>query len=114
MAGQKTPAAIWLALLVAPLLALLNLTIVYALVVPACEGQNTLSLHLVSACSLLLSLLFTFMAWQHWQDSPNTAEDDVPVRQSFLPAVAAVSGLLSSLVIAAQWIPQWVLSPCFA
>ncbi|HYG32256.1 MAG TPA: hypothetical protein VD810_04630 [Methylophilaceae bacterium] len=123
MAEYKTHAAIWLALLVAPLLALMNLTVVYALVVSACEAQTTMPLHLVSACSLLLSLLFTFMAWHQWQQhaghqvsskEEDTAEDDAPVRQSFLPAVAATSGLLSSLVIAAQWIPQWILSPCFA
>jgi uncharacterized membrane protein len=110
------PAWIWLALLAAPLLVLLNLTIIYALVVPACADQNTLPLHVFSVASLLLCLLFTFMAWRQWQqlDTPAVADDDASVRQNFLPAVASISGLLSSLVIAAQWIPQWVLSPCFA
>lgn len=108
---------IWLALLGAPMLTLLNLSIVYALVAPACAEQNTLPLHLVSAISLLLCLLFTFMAWQQWQQYgvlPEVAEDDASARKSFLPVVAVISGLLSALVIAAQWVPQWVLSPCFA
>jgi hypothetical protein len=108
---------VWLALLVAPLLTLLNLTVVYALVTPACQEQNTLPLHLFSMASLLLALLFTFMAWHQWQQTdmlPKVPEDDASVRHSFLPAVASISGLLSSLVIAAQWIPQWVLSPCLS
>jgi hypothetical protein len=99
------------------MLALLNLFVIYGLVVPACAGQSTLPLHLFSATSLLLSLLFTFMAWTQWQQQarlPAIAEDDASVRRSFLPVVASISGLLFSLVIAAQWIPQWVLSPCFA
>lgn len=110
-------ASIWLALLVAPSLALLNLSVVYALVVPACEGQNTLPLHIFSVATLLLCLLFTFMAWHQWRQhaaSPDAPEDDAPVRKDFLSAVAALTGLLSALVIVAQWIPQWVLSPCFA
>jgi len=109
--------SIWLALLVAPSLALLNLSIVYALVVPACAEQSTLPLHFFSVASLLLCLLFAYMAWHHWRQhvpSPEAPEDDAPVRHDFLPAVAALSAFLSALVIVAQWIPQWVLSPCFA
>lgn len=108
---------VWLALLVAPLLTLLNLTVVYALVATACEEQNILPLHVISVASLLLALLFTFMAWHQWQQTdalPAIPEDDASTRRSFLPAVASISGLLSTLVIAAQWIPQWILSPCFA
>jgi heme/copper-type cytochrome/quinol oxidase subunit 3 len=110
-------ASIWLALLVAPTLALLNLSVVYALVVPACEEQNTLPLHVFSVMSLLLCLLFTLMAWRQWRQHPASAdapEDDAAVRKNFLSAIAALAGLLSSVVIIAQWIPQWVLSPCLA
>lgn len=108
---------IWLALVITPLLALTNLTIVYALVIPACENQSSLTLHAVSVGSLALGLLLTFMAWQQWQKYsilPSHPEDDADVRKNFLPAIASMTGLLSTLVIAAQWIPQWVLSPCFA
>lgn len=107
----------WLALVITPILALTNLTIAYALVTPACEDQSSLMLHAVAIGSLALSLLLTFMAWQQWQKYsilPTHPEDDADVRKSFLPAVASMAGLLSTLVIAAQWLPQWILSPCFA
>ena len=107
----------WLALVITPTLVLINLTIVYALVVPACEDQSSFALHAVAIGSLALSLLLTFMAWQQWQKYsilPTHPEDDADVRKSFLPAVASMAGLLSTLVIAAQWLPQWILSPCFA
>lgn len=109
--------SIWLALLVTPSLALLNLFVAYTLVGPACEGQNPLLLHILSIGSLAICLLLTFLAWNHWQKYailPTHPEDDASARKSFLPAVAAMAGLLSSFVIAAQWLPQWILSPCFA
>lgn len=107
----------WLALVITPTLVLINLTIVYALVVPACEDQSSFILHAVSMGSLALSLLLTFMAWQQWQKYsilPTHPEGDADVRKTFLPAVASMTGLLSTLVIAAQWLPQWILSPCYA
>ncbi|HYD34093.1 MAG TPA: hypothetical protein VEA39_05930 [Methylophilaceae bacterium] len=107
----------WLALLGSPLLALTNLSFSYALATPSCEAQNIVILHSVSILSLLLSLLFTFIAWQTWRQhhQPNPEfEDDEGVQRSFLPAVAAMTGLFFTLVIAAQWLPQWILSPCYA
>ena len=115
--AQTAKISSWLALLGSPPLALINLTITYALTTPACEEQSTVFLHSISIGSLLVSLLFTFMAWQGWQKYHNAApefEDDEAVQRSFLPAVSAMTGLFSTLVIAAQWLPQWILSPCFA
>lgn len=115
--AQTTRMWSWLALLGSPSLTLINLSITYALASPACASQSTLFLHAVSIGSLGLSLLFTFMAWHGWQKYHSPApefEDDEAVQRSFLPAVAAMAGLFSTLVIAAQWLPQWILSPCFA
>src|SRR5690606_8687603 len=92
---------VWLALVITPILALTNLAIVYALVSPACEDQSSAVLHAVSIGSLALSLLLTIMAWRQWQKYsilPSRPEDDADARKKFLPAVASMAGLLTTLV----------------
>ena len=104
-----------LAMLIAPSLALANLSIAYALVTPSCARQTMVALHAVAAASLLLSLLFTLLAWRNWRRRSATAPlagDAAPARREFVSLVAMMTGVLSCVVIAAQWIPQWVLSPC--
>src|SRR3954471_15332397 len=56
----------WPALLLAPLIALGELSIAYALVSPACESQDRTSLHAVAAVSLFLVLAMTALAWRDW------------------------------------------------
>ena len=55
----------WPALILSPTLALLNLTAIYALVTPSCHRQSTGAMQWLTAASLLLSLLFTFIAWRN-------------------------------------------------
>ena len=105
----------WLALLLAPMLALTALGINYALVTPACEQQaNVAWLHGVFAASLLLSVLFTVLAGRNWQRSnAHQAESRTRDRTRFVALVAVLVGALSSLVLVAQWLPLWLLSPCY-
>ena len=106
----------WLALLLAPMLALTALGINYALVTPACEQQAKVAwLHGVFAASLLLSVLFTVLSGRNWQRSKVhqvESESQTRNRQRFVALVAVLVGALSSLVLVAQWLPLWVLSPC--
>jgi hypothetical protein len=109
----------WLALLLAPSLALTTLMINYASVTPACEQQSNMELHLVAAVSLALCLLFSWLAWRNLlrrraTDSLQQNSSHTPNRQCFVAKVAVMVGLLSSLVIFAQWLPIWILSPCVA
>src|SRR5687768_501714 len=109
----------WLALLVAPSLVLIDLTIAYATVTPTCARQDALVLHLISAGFLATSLLLTILAAVEARriraaNVGHIDADDAGNRQRFIAQVAVWTGGLSSLVIASRWIPQWVLSPCFA
>lgn len=105
----------WPALILSPTLALTNLGLVYALVTPSCRGQSTAAMQWLTALSLLLSLLFTYFAWRNACRLPAPAESDAAGgRPHFLALVAGMTGLLSSLVLLAMWLPQWVLSPCAA
>jgi uncharacterized membrane protein (DUF4010 family) len=108
----------WPALLVAPSLALTNLTVTYALVTPACTRQSMLAPNLVSAAFLAVCIWMSWSAWRNWRagrlaDGPAAGDSDTaPARSPFLALVAAMAGALSCLVVLAQWFPQWVLSPC--
>jgi hypothetical protein len=112
----------WPALLIAPSLALTDLTIVYALAMPECETQRIAVVHGVTFAFLLVTLVLTWLAWGEWRDSdrlqpqpPRPADSDAAAqRHPFIARVAVGSGALSSLVIAAMWIPPWLLSPCAA
>jgi len=122
----------WPALLLAPLIALSELSIAYALVSPSCASQDRTSLHAVAAVSLLLALALTVLAWREWQgdDLPRapaadprqrhaaptvTRADsaDAAERPRFVAQIGVVVGALSTLVSIALWLPVWVLSPCY-
>ncbi|VXB95320.1 hypothetical protein [Massilia sp. 9I] len=105
----------WPALILAPSLALVNLSISYALVPPSCAHQNTVALHLVSAAILLLCILFSWQAWRNWRAARVALPSDSDRRAQRPPFVAMVAmmvGALSSLAVLAQWFPSWILSPC--
>jgi hypothetical protein len=119
----------WPALLLAPSLALTNLSVTYALVTPSCSRQSMLAPNLVSAVFLLACLWMSWGAWRNWRAGYQTEHaqqamfrgehaaaagetDAAPDRSPFLALVATMVGALSSLVVLAQWFPQWVLSPC--
>ena len=109
----------WPALLLAPLLTLAEQSIAYALATPACQAQREPWLHAVPLGFLALTLMFTAMAWVESRrlqldgmDRPHVDADRFVLRRYFVARVAVGVGALSSLVIVAMWIPQWVLSPC--
>ncbi len=105
----------WPALILSPILALTNLSLAYALVTPSCSRQSIVVLHTVAALSLVLSLLFTWAAWRDWQLQrlqAGASDDDAVGGLGFIAGVSAMAGLFSSIVILAQWLPIWVLSPC--
>ena len=102
---------IWIALLVAPLLALANQAITYALADSACTGPNRLPFHGINLVFLVATIAATDLAWQLRGDVPG--DDPAARRRRFLAGVATAAGIISALAIVALWIPGWVLSPCF-
>jgi hypothetical protein len=110
---------IWLALIVAPLVALACQGWMYALVTPSCGWQTAAPLHAIAASSLVLAAGFTLLARREWRGLAGPArllDDDAGDPRSarhFLAIAATAVGALSALAIAAMWIAVWVLSPCW-
>ncbi|HEX6706663.1 MAG TPA: hypothetical protein VF169_18030 [Albitalea sp.] len=108
---------VWPALLLAPVLALAEQSIVYALATPACQSQREAWMHAVPFVFVALTLALTALAWREARrlraEGAAHPDADAPaLRRYFVACVAVGSGALSSLVIAAMWVPQWVLSAC--
>jgi hypothetical protein len=106
---------IWFALLAAPILALADQSIAYSMTVWACAHQQALAMHGVHVLFLAVTVAATFAAWGSWRATlRRKSGDETLARRHFLAGLATATGALSALVIAAMWIPNWVLSPCLA
>ena len=121
----------WPALLLAPLLALTQLSVAYSLVGVACETQSRAGLHAVAAVFVLLVAITVAMAWQGWRRQATSLARDAPSadarrhpataadghhaehRPPFLAMVSLLTGALSLLVAITLWVPIWFLSPCY-
>ena len=104
---------IWLALLAAPALALTDESISYAAAGWTCARQNAAVMHGVHALFLAGTLAAAVMAWRLWIETRG-AGDERAASRHFLAGMGIACATLSAVVIAAMWIPNWLLSPCFS
>ena len=107
--------ALWAGLLLAPTAFLLNLEVAYALVPTACSTDSRLLVHLVHLACLILAGLGLFAAWSSWRSSGEVwpGEDGTRLgRSRFMAGLGLLVSAQFLLVIVAQWIPSFVLSPC--
>ena len=103
----------WLALLVAPLMALADQSINYAIAGWDCAGQRTVPPHAVHLAFLAGTLVATVLAWRLWQATrPAQSAPEDQRRRHFLAGIATASAALSALTVAAMWIASWLLPAC--
>ncbi|MDR5752281.1 MULTISPECIES: hypothetical protein [unclassified Caballeronia] len=108
----------WLALIVAPCVALACLSVNYLLVwtmTSRCPAASAAPLNGVSAGSLAVCVAATVFAWLRWRSTRNDASADSPARPAragFVAAVATGVGVLSAASVIVMAIPQWLLAPC--
>ena len=107
----------WPALLIAPSLALADQSATFALATYSCVAQRLVLPHVVHATFLMAALVLTSMAIYRWRTGrasmPEDASDE-GARDHFFAISGTMVGTLSVLVIAAMWLAQWMLSPCYA
>ena len=103
---------IWVALLIAPMLALADQAVAYATVGWSCTHGEVLAVHAVHALCLAAAAASVFPAWRLWTTTRSATGEVGPSQRHFLAGLAVASGALSTLVIAAMWMPTWVIAPC--
>ena len=106
---------VWLALIIAPVLALADQSVALSMASWACAHQGVAVMHATHFVFLVAVATATLLAWQALRGSlagPESAE--VHARRRFLAALATASGAFCTLVVIALWAPTWILSPCFA
>jgi hypothetical protein len=107
----------WPGIVLAPLLALADQSVAYMLVEWGCNYQHFAALQVVHAFFLACALLTLVPAWPGAM-RPRVPDAALPGdshdRHHFMSVLSLMVGSLSALIIVALWIPQWVLSPCFA
>lgn len=109
------PASLWAGALAGPLAALTQLQVNYALVRWACDRGIEWSLHVVALVALLVTLAAALLSWRNWWRAGGGFEDGgagVLPRSRFMALVGLMLGLLSALVVVAQWIPVFLYNPC--
>jgi hypothetical protein len=106
---------IWVALILAPLLALTDQTVAFALVHWACAHQSTWVVHLSHIVFLPLAVTAAIGAWLRWRKTGmSVGTREATIQSHFLAGVAMMVATLSALAIMAMWIPTWMISSCIA
>ena len=106
---------LWFGILAGPLAFLLNLQLSYMLVQPVCVTAHHIILHLVPAGALLLAASGGVSAWWNWQrtgQAESSKSEGVLPRSRFMADVGLLTSGLFLVVIVAQWLPNFILSPC--
>jgi hypothetical protein len=105
---------IWLALLGAPILALMDQAIAYGTAGWSCANQNLVAMQLTHGFFFAVTLGASIAAWQRWRETRGARElGDAAVVRHFLAGIATASGALSALVIFAMWMATWIVMRCF-
>ena len=105
---------IWTALVVAPILALADQVVSFALVDWACAHQQAMPIHAVHAGFLVAAVASTVPAFLMWRAArlPASGGDEAISRRHFLAGLAVGVGVLSVLIIATMWMPTWFIAAC--
>lgn len=119
----------WLALLLAPALALISLTLLYVWAMPACGVPALhvpdLVLQSLPLLAFVVNFLIAMHAWRLWRRMTAAAKQqeqssahahvtpDQPTPVNFVAYLGVWSGLLFSLLVLVLWIVAWMFSPCW-
>ena len=104
---------IWFPLVAAPLLALADQSVSFAVVGWACTHQLPIAVHAVHALFLVTAGAGTLPALTAWRALPGGASaDEALAQRRFFTGIAAAAGSLSTLAILAMWVPAWLMAPC--
>jgi len=98
-----------------PVVALINQQAIYAGNMWACGHNATGTLHVVPALSVIAVLLTTIDSWMVYRAIGRGVEDEhggEDTRTRFLAALGMMIGVISLLVVLAQWLAIFTFGAC--
>jgi hypothetical protein len=112
---ERAPVAQWVGMFLAAATFAVHLEVSYNLVPWECARGGELMIHLVDVAAVLLSLAGTIVAWRVWRragrDEPAEGGGSV-LRTSFLGVCGLGFSAIVTLVLFAQWVAAFFISPC--
>lgn len=112
---ERAPVAQWVGLFLAPAAFALHLQITYSLVPWACVRHGDIWIHVSGVVSVLLALAGSIVAWRVWMRAgrkvPGEGGGSLP-RTRFMGAVGLGMSAMLTLLLFAQWVAAFFLSPC--
>jgi hypothetical protein len=112
-------ARLWYPIVAVMLAWKLQLMINYALVPYACWEGLLWLIHLTSAATLLLALSGIWVAYGTWRESTVESRHEdmesewIVGRTRFMAGGGLLLGGILALVILGQWLPSFIISPCY-
>jgi hypothetical protein len=112
---ERAPVAQWVGMFLAPAVFALHLEITYNLVPWECARGGELWIHVSGILSVLLALAGAIVAWRAWmragREVPGDGGGSLP-RTRFIGAVGLGFSATITLVLFAQWVAAFAVSPC--
>ncbi len=110
----RAPVPQVMGVIIGPLAFGADLLISYALVQHACSTGHHYVLHLVSIICLLIALSGAWLSWLQYQAVSNANDEGGSPfdRAHFVALLGIASSLWFALVIIANAVPRFILSPC--
>lgn len=116
LTSRGAVAAQWFSLLAPPVAFLAQLEANFAMVRPLCARDDRLPLHLVTLGAILVCAAALLVAWRAWRSVAGPWPDYVTPapspRSRFMAALGMLTSGLFLVLLLAQAIPAFVLSPC--
>ena len=112
---QTTPRALWLLVILPPVIGAVAMEADYVLVRQACAAQRNVALYAVTIAGLALILATAFVAFTIWRVEGtrwSTEAADVSTRIRFIAVLGILSSGMSFLLLLAQGIATIHFNPC--
>lgn len=107
--------ALWTAVLVGPIVFLLNLQVNYVMLDWACASGNEWALHVAHAVAVAVAAAGALVSRSFWQRAGGSSPDSAggsAARTRLLGAVGVLSGVLFALSVATQWLTVMIQGTC--
>jgi hypothetical protein len=111
------PASLWAGVLGAPAAWAVQMELYYLLVPWACRTGHRWPLFVVPIVFVVLAALGGLLSWRDWErsgrGSPDTSDGGPVARTWFLGMLGVMVSALFCMLILAQWIAAFFISPCW-